>query len=223
MIAGILSLLTMPFMFHVPIWFVLAPTALAISIIAYAESNRLKLSQSKKMAATGMITSFIGLMLFAIFIRFSVSEGHKHRSRAVCQSNLKQIGLAMKLYADDNDGQMPSVRSWQPLLSPYMNVKSICICPTAKDKRYSYGMNKQIGGMSEQRIDSPSRTVAAFDCSLPSASASGGRESVDFRHSEYGYPYMANIVFMDGHASTVAEQQTKKPEVITIDRVLWKP
>ena len=52
----------------------------------------------------------------------------KVRSNALtteCVSNLRQIGIGMQLYAQDNDGILPAPRSsdnvmWQMAISPYM-------------------------------------------------------------------------------------------------------
>jgi prepilin-type N-terminal cleavage/methylation domain-containing protein/prepilin-type processing-associated H-X9-DG protein len=57
--------------------------------------------------------------------------------RAACMSNQRQIGIALRLYAEDNDGLLPETshsgftnQSWIYTLSPYLaDVDKIRICP----------------------------------------------------------------------------------------------
>jgi prepilin-type N-terminal cleavage/methylation domain-containing protein/prepilin-type processing-associated H-X9-DG protein len=61
--------------------------------------------------------------------------------RAACMSNQRQIGIALRLYAEDNDGWLPTTThglsgpaatnsSWIYTLAPYLaNVDKIRICP----------------------------------------------------------------------------------------------
>jgi prepilin-type processing-associated H-X9-DG protein/prepilin-type N-terminal cleavage/methylation domain-containing protein len=75
--------------------------------------------------------------------------------RTVCQSNLRQIGLAIQQYVQDNDGTYPlqmSVRddggvptafSWQQAISPYVRNRQVFHCPgqpagSLYNEHYSY-------------------------------------------------------------------------------------
>ncbi|MHB1462553.1 MAG: hypothetical protein ACYC1M_14795 [Armatimonadota bacterium] len=201
-----------------------------MSTIGIADRAVSSIARYRKMAVSGLICSMISVMPFIVAVFISVSEGHIERCRAACLSSTKQIGLAMRLYADDNDGKLPPASNWHPLLLSYLkseyhkdDVNMGIYCPSARDKRFSYGMNTQIGCVSERESLNPTQTVFAFDCSLPMANAKGGREAVDFRHTNHNHPNMANIVFVDGHAKTASEQKTDLPNVITIDQVQWKP
>jgi len=112
--------------------------------------------------------------------------------KAQCASNMRQIGLALRLYADEHDGVLPDIAhqqapedAWIFTLRPYLgNVNEIRICPA--DPRAeamsqvnwatSYVMNDviflprlnefgQVVGADWRRLDnlqSPSRTKLAF-------------------------------------------------------------
>jgi len=72
-------------------------------------------------------------------------------STAVCQSNLRQIGLAFVVYAKDQDGRVPS-GTWNDLLKPYIDESGgeawsasdvgqatrLTTCTAAKGASYGY-------------------------------------------------------------------------------------
>ena len=54
-----------------------------------------------------VIVAIAGVFLFLATINFGYFRGNFPNSRLVCGSNLKGIGLAAKIYANDNDGLWP--------------------------------------------------------------------------------------------------------------------
>ncbi|MBX3747169.1 MAG: DUF1559 domain-containing protein [Verrucomicrobiae bacterium] len=115
--------------------------------------------------------------------------------QAGCASNLRQIGLALLMYADDHDGWLPTTthgttdtnRSWIVTLRPYLgNADEVRISPADPKGRVrlanhasSYILNEYtavdaidpFGNLVEsfRRIDSlrfPSRTHSVFACSV---------------------------------------------------------
>ena len=118
----------------------------------------------------------------------------KARAKAsLCSSNMKQVGLAAKLYADDNNGRLvqmgrdgpssggtwltnPAYTYWPDILSPILQTRSVIQCPTVRDTRLlGIGMSYTpgtlgigiLGGTTsrvlEEQIAAPTATVIFGD------------------------------------------------------------
>jgi prepilin-type processing-associated H-X9-DG protein len=101
------------------------------------------------------IIAILAAILFPVFAQARASA-----RKASCQSNLKQIGLAVGMYADDYDealipqgaGLNKAWRPWMQLAQPYVKNKQVFICPEAPEfARFTqddanvesgYGMNR---------------------------------------------------------------------------------
>lgn len=110
-----------------------------------------------------------------------------------CASNLRQVGLALQMYADDNRGWFPETthgttdtnRSWIFTLRPFLaNVDRIRICPAdprgqqrLTNNASSYILNEYVavdqvdpfGGVQEsyrnlQQLRRPAATITVFTC-----------------------------------------------------------
>lgn len=75
-----------------------------------------------------VVIAVLAAIFFAVFAR-----ARENGRRAVCQSNLKQIALAMRQYVQDHDGRYPgmlSSSSWSWDIYPYVKSSQIFTCPT---------------------------------------------------------------------------------------------
>jgi prepilin-type N-terminal cleavage/methylation domain-containing protein/prepilin-type processing-associated H-X9-DG protein len=98
------------------------------------------------------IIALLAAILFPVFAR-----AREQARKASCQSNLKQLGLAVAMYIQDYDGMYPYAYMgyynaagqpmyWFNLYDPYVKNKQVWICPTARqqastDIRTTYGVN----------------------------------------------------------------------------------
>lgn len=113
------------------------------------------------------IISILAAILFPVFAR-----AREQARRASCQSNLKQIGIAMAMYTQDYDEAYPAgamggatdtaSNRWYDVVNPYVKSKQqVWICPTAgplvryggtEVAGYKYGgYAYNVGGASIQR------------------------------------------------------------------------
>ncbi len=128
---------------------------------------------------------------------------HRHPpQRASCIQNLKQLSLAVQMYATDYDERMPRVRDWSEVTMPYARNELTYHCPKAStEPRLSYGMNPDLSGRvvegisgyvmhGRDRRELPEE-VMLFD----------GRLGMVIERHEGG----ANYGFADGHAKWLAD------------------
>ncbi|MGI5817125.1 MAG: prepilin-type N-terminal cleavage/methylation domain-containing protein, partial [Armatimonadota bacterium] len=81
------------------------------------------------------IIAILAAILFPVFAR-----AREKANQASCQSNFKQIGLAMAMYVSDYDQTMPGyhnqvygsrVQGWYDLMEPYTKNEDIAKCPSS--------------------------------------------------------------------------------------------
>jgi prepilin-type N-terminal cleavage/methylation domain-containing protein/prepilin-type processing-associated H-X9-DG protein len=82
------------------------------------------------------IIAILAAILFPVFAR-----ARENARRASCQSNLKQIGLGINMYAQDYDEKTPNyylyyssspadLVYWQDLIQPYARSTQLMVCPS---------------------------------------------------------------------------------------------
>ncbi len=126
--------------------------------------------------------------------------------QALCKNDLKQIGIALHVYAADHVGQFPReerpVEAFWELLPGYLNTARVFVCPGAKADVEAWERTEELteetcsyGWVAGLGTDSPGDFILAFDKSPDHHG--GGR----------------NVLFVDGHVEFMKEDEFQKKMV----------
>ena len=123
--------------------------------------------------------------------------------KASCLSNVKNLSLAMQMYAADNDDSLPEASGWVEALMDYIMDESVLKCPDDESEATcSYGMNEALSGKSLAELANPEEVVVFFETANPGDNPVGGAEDVVDPPRHMGGN---NYGFGDGHATWLEE------------------
>jgi prepilin-type processing-associated H-X9-DG protein len=146
--------------------------------------------------------------------------GRENARRATCLNNLKQLGLALALYAGDNhgwypvDSDSPTLAGSMRLLSNNLGVAKILTCPS--DWRVTRGEfatlatnNISYSYVPFLKNDGNSNAIVMLDRIY--STKHGSKWPAMGNHRDYG----GNILFGDGHVSFKGELPADLPSVLS--------
>jgi prepilin-type N-terminal cleavage/methylation domain-containing protein len=140
------------------------------------------------------IIAILAAILFPVF-----AKAREKARQSSCLNNQRQIAVAILMYAQDHDEEMPfSADVW-----PQINVdRNILMCPTkGKKVANAYGYSNAVSGLALGEIDSPANTILTADGQHAATTSPVTYDNVlympndiDFRHSG-----IAIMSYVDGH------------------------
>ena len=157
--------------------------------------------KGRGLAIAGICVSAVVVLILCIAaaIAFPALAQDRNRSQAArCVNNLNQLGLAMRMYANDQSDRFAPASNWCDALQAYVSSPSVFTCKTGSSShRCHYGFNARLGGLEEGRINP--RTVLFFEID-GGWNVSGGPEHVlrKPRHATL------NICYADGTVEQLA-------------------
>jgi len=171
------------------------------------------------------VTAILAALLFS-----QVSAGKARANSLKCVANLRQIGTAFHLYANDNNGEFPRLNTgsgdtttWMIRLAPYLGVNDGVlgpsplaravppfVCPAWKidaTRRVSYAVNENIRRVSVtwnyRRMTPPQSTT--FLVAEIAANQDGFNPTTDGDVSRRHPNKSANFLYVDGHVENLKE------------------
>ncbi|MGQ9731365.1 MAG: prepilin-type N-terminal cleavage/methylation domain-containing protein [Candidatus Zipacnadales bacterium] len=174
-----------------------------------------------------VVIAILAILAAIIFPVFFKARGKARQTK--CLSNLKQIGAALIMYADDHDGYYTrgqywpwtSVHLWTHAIEPYLRNQEVLRCPDQGGDPYGYGYNIAYWGhgdtkdgmhgvndwypVHQSQVPEPAETVWVVDfgrywgCGLEF-----GTEQPKPRHND-GF----NVLFVDGHVKWLKQVEDR--------------
>jgi prepilin-type N-terminal cleavage/methylation domain-containing protein/prepilin-type processing-associated H-X9-DG protein len=164
------------------------------------------------------------LSLLAAILLPSLAAARARARETDCRARLGQIGLALRMYADDHDGGLPLSSSWSRELIRYLRTAPPYGCPDVKNWTFNprapldpselmpgYGYNGLLGApvrlngfspsMSMAQVRFPAATVSFCDAHIGSFTLTQP-DGLQGRMQEAGglrHQGGANYAFLDGH------------------------
>lgn len=136
------------------------------------------------------------------------------RERHQCQTNLKQVALAIKQYVQDANEHFPhfpslrTTKGWREAITPYVKNAEIFHCPSEGDDQTQtycdYWFNARLSGAGEELVEFASSTLLlgdGYSSGDPRVSLSQLPQSWrdDEKSPAWRHLDGANYAFVDGH------------------------
>jgi len=180
---------------------------LVLGIVALIKINRNQGQlRGTGFAIAGMSISGMMLLMLPIMAAMLLPALAKAKSRAQqisCMNNVKQLNLALIMYAQDNQGKFPPADRWCDLIKQYTAGSTAAFhCRSEPGSDCSYAYNAALANVNTADLKNPTQTVLVFS-SDPGWNKSGGLQTARPHH--HGNVIMAG--FADGHAETTRESR----------------
>ncbi len=140
-----------------------------------------------------------------------MADAEEHAKSIVSLSNLRQIGLAMTLYAEAHDNHLPPADTWVDAILPtWKNVTDRSFHPTElfrdplapAGQAWNYAFNRNLSGVRLSDIKDPATTVMLFESTSGIKNAADTGQSLPHPGRHLGGSY---YVFANGRAKWFAD------------------
>ncbi|MFA5393150.1 MAG: DUF1559 domain-containing protein [Candidatus Ratteibacteria bacterium] len=172
------------------------------------------------------------IAILAAMILPALSRTRESARRTTCLNNLKQLGLAVNMYIQDNSECLPGMQEWVTTLGSYVSDNDqVFSCPSDPDKTSStsYAINSYASGEKISAISHSSTFPVFFDRNTTGASSSyftgcpptapsGPSDPFYYVFCSNRHTNGANFLFLDSHATWLSN-----PESVSSDILKFEP
>ena len=155
--------------------------------------------ENRKEFPTTLVISSVIVLLVIIWIFKPRTDILPNQTPLIaCRSNLKLLGLALQMYADENSGSYPQPEKWCDLIKPYYKVEKIFHCPAIKEVKCYYAINPNC------EPNSPPDTVLLFETKDGDWNLTGGKELLT---TENHTDNKCNVLYNDYSVEIVKKEE----------------
>lgn len=167
------------------------------------------------LAIAGIVVSCVSFMFVLIqsaILLLPVLERAPFAEKQMASlNNLKELSVAVMMYADDNDGNLPPSENWPEALRPFYQNDKILISPLNPEAGRGYAMNASLANHKMDEIRQHGQVVLFFECK-PDSPPGGGLELLPEKPRTWmGYA----VSFLDGHADCIRQERANE--------LIWEP
>jgi prepilin-type processing-associated H-X9-DG protein len=160
------------------------------------------------LALAGTIVSAVFILMIPVFAAMLLPALARAEQRAQainCVNNVKQLSVAVRLYAADNKDHYPAATFWCDALRSYVGTTNTFHCPKDFSEGIcSYAFNVQAGGMEAGKVNP--ETVVIFEAASGwNLSGGPGLILASPRHGR-----IVVVGFADGHVEQVPASRLSK-------------
>ena len=156
-------------------------------------------------ALAGVIVSAIFLLMipfFAAMLLPALAAAKQKAQSVYCVNNVKQLSVALRIYAGDNQNHYPAATNWCDAIRSDVGTTNVFHCPADfSGSRCSYAFNTRLSGVEDGKADP--NTVMIFEADA-GWNAAGGRELM-LAKPRHGH--LVVVGFADGHVEQVRESR----------------
>jgi prepilin-type processing-associated H-X9-DG protein len=179
-----------------------AVVGLILGIVALVKINRSGGRLSGKGLAIGgicvsgfMLLLMVFMLVSSLFMPLTLPAlaQAKQKAQAInCVNNLKQLGLAVRIYANDHNDQFPPAATWCDAIQGSVGSPKVFQCPSEPGRRCAYAFNAKLDGKKEGEIDP--QTVLLYESDAGWNGTGGAENLKPHKHSNR----TVNVAFADG-------------------------
>jgi prepilin-type processing-associated H-X9-DG protein len=183
-----------------------ALVGLILGIISLGKINRSggRLSGQGLAIAGICVSGFMFLFSIPFMAGLTLPAFAKASQRAQtinCVNNLKQLGLAVRIYASDHNDLLPPAATWCDAIQSQVGSPKVFQCPAEPGRRCAYAFNAKLDGKKEAEINP--QTVLLFESDAGWNGTGGAGNLNPHKHSRRS----VNVAFADGSVQQLPRSQ----------------
>lgn len=140
--------------------------------------------RGRGLAIAGLVVSALMVPISAGMLLPALANAKSKAQTIASLNNLKQLGVAARMYSTDHADTFPAPERWTESLRPFLGAGADQVLrrPANAGAACGYGYNQAVAGKKESEVDPD--TVLFFELEVPECDAVGGEELLRHPRSE---------------------------------------